>query len=508
MRCIKTLLLIPAFGILAGLGASAQTRSEKRGLGWDEKTQTLTDTPLEALKPGISWIYNWGATPGGNASILGAADGLGFAPMCWNAGFNEGALRSYLTAHPSTKYLLGFNEPNFSAQSNMTPQYAASQWPRLEQIAADYGLTLVAPALNFTGEKVGGRTWSPYEWLDEFVKQYKASFGKLPRIDCLALHCYMNWYGASTWFTTEYFYKDLYDAKNENYGRFPNIVELLDAGKAASGHFPRMMLTEFCSWEGDKDGFKTTPENQIDQMTQKVQKMEQSDLVEGYAWFMANGNAASFPYYSIYKTNSPQSELSDLGKVYVHMSSFDTEKHYAPAERVMAKDYVDASTDDQQVRLRPNCDATSDVPLKVVFGQGAWAAYQIEVPEAGEYEFSVSIKSAGTAPLWLYVDKKVVAKASLDGTADAWQERSFTAKLAAGKHSVMLYNAGTATFAIHSWNFASKNTGIADAPTADADAPAAAYDLQGKRIAAGANLPAGIYIFVDKEGKRVKRIVR
>ena len=56
-----------------------------------------------------------------------------------------------------------------------------------------------------------------------------------------------------------------------------------------------MMLTEFCSWEND--GTITGVDFQIDQMTQKLQKLEQSDLVEGYAWFMANadGGASAIP---------------------------------------------------------------------------------------------------------------------------------------------------------------------------------------------------------------------
>ena len=39
-----------------------------------------------------------------------------FAPMCWNSYYNANAIRSYIDSHPETRYLLGFNEPNFSAQ--------------------------------------------------------------------------------------------------------------------------------------------------------------------------------------------------------------------------------------------------------------------------------------------------------------------------------------------------------------------------------------------------------
>lgn len=287
------------------------------------------------------------------------------------------------------KYLLGFNEPNFLYQANLTPKAAAAKWPKVEKIAEDYGLRLVAPVLNFTGDHVGGRSWTPLEWMDEFVKQYKQKNKRLPKMDCLALHCYMNWAGSHIWYATDYFYRDLFDPQNETYGKYPSLVELMEDYKKAHGHFPRMMLTESCSWEGDKDGFKLTVQSQIDQMTQKVQKMELSDLVEGYAWFMANDNAAVPPYYSIFKTNWPDSELSPLGQVYVHMSSFDKEHYYAPGDRILAKDYVYATTDEIQVKLRPNTEEGSDVPLQVEFPQYALADYQIDVPQDGTYRITL-----------------------------------------------------------------------------------------------------------------------
>ena len=47
------------------------------------------------------------------------------------------------------KYLLGFNEPNFKNQANMTPAQAVEVWPRLEAIAEEFGLGLVGLAVNY-----------------------------------------------------------------------------------------------------------------------------------------------------------------------------------------------------------------------------------------------------------------------------------------------------------------------------------------------------------------------
>lgn len=429
--------------LLLAVPGLAQQKSAKRGIGWDEKTQPITNAPIEKMLPGVSWFYNWGPAPTWGATNLGTADGMGFAPMCWNGNFNETTIRNYVKSHSGVKYLLGFNEPNFSAQANMTPESAAIRWPSVEKLAEEYGLTLVAPALNFTGEKVGGRTWSPYEWLDEFVKQYKTKYGKFPKMDCLALHCYMNWYSSNTWFATEYIYSDLYNPSKDAYGKYPNLVAFLDDFKAANGHFPRMMLTEFCAYE--RDGSITGVDFQIDQMTQKIQKLEQSDLVEGYAWFMGNagGGATAFPFMSVFQTNSSSSNLSVLGLVYVHMSSFDTSKYYNIGELIQAKDYIDASTDNQQVKLRPNTDSDSELPLQADFHPGVWTKYQLDIPASGTYNVTLRMKSSADITLYFYIDGKVKSRPQIASTGGAWAEREFEADFTAGKHSIMIYNTDT-----------------------------------------------------------------
>ena len=417
--------------------AQAQARSTKRGVCWDEKSQTLSSTAIDRLKAGVSWLYNWGECPRQDVSSLGAAAGMMFVPMCWNAAFNETKLRTYLNAHPEVDCLLGFNEPNFSSQANMSPAQAAAQWPKLERIAADYGLRLIAPALNFTGERVDGRTWSPYEWLDEFLRIHPEA-----QIDGLALHCYMNWYSSNTWFVTEYFYKDLYDsAKTDVYGKYPHIVAFLNNYKNANGRFPGMYLTEFCAWEND--GAIKGVDFQIDQMTQKVQKLEQSELVEGYAWFMANpsGGAAAYPYMSILQSNSSSSPLSELGTVYVNMSAFDADKYYGEGEVVLAKDYVDASTDNQQVRLRSNSDIFSDAPLQVELPYGGWASYQVSVGSEATYPMEIRMRSEADNNVFVYVDGKVVVRTTIEDTNGEWADRSLMIPMTGGKHKLMFFNA-------------------------------------------------------------------
>ena len=61
--------------------ATAQIKSPKRGIGWDEKTQKLSNAPIDKLLPGVSWIYTWGENPQGVADNLGNEDGIMFISL-------------------------------------------------------------------------------------------------------------------------------------------------------------------------------------------------------------------------------------------------------------------------------------------------------------------------------------------------------------------------------------------------------------------------------------------
>lgn len=503
---IRFKVFVVLLGLLACLNtAFAQQRSVKRGVGWDESSHHISEPTISKLAPGVSWYYNWGQAPQGTASLLDAEDGVAYIPMCWNNGFSESALLGYLNGSRDLmanrpehlRVLLGFNEPNFSSQSNMTPQQAATAWPRLEQIAEDYGLELVAPALNFSGEQVGGKVWGPYDWYNEFFRIYPEA-----RVDYLALHCYMNWYSSNTWFATEYFYKDLYDStKRDVYGKYPYLKQYLDNYKEAHGHFPKMFLTEFCAWEND--GTITGVDFQIDQMTQKVQKLEQSELVAAYAWFMANaGNGASaYPYMSIFQTNNASSALSTLGQVYVHMSSFDTEKYYAPGEQIMAKDYVDASTDDIQVKVRPNSDMGSDIPLQIELQSGSWATYQVDLSEAATLTVVLRAKSSADNNVRVYYDEFKSTKKVFDGTVTStinlWSDREVTTtkNIPAGQHDIIIYNGSTTSLFLNSMEI-KQTTGIESlTPSPSRKGEGSIYDLSGRKVVT----PKGIYIYNGKK---------
>ncbi|MGN0225691.1 MAG: glycosyl hydrolase [Prevotella sp.] len=486
-----------------------QQRSAKRGVCWDEKTQVLSSMPMEKMAPGISWLYTWGEAEK-NADYSIYDSNMAFLPMCWNGSFDETKLRNYLTArNGKVKYLLAFNEPNLSTGvggSAMTPKQAADTWPKIEKIAEDFGLQIVAPALNFTGDKVGGRTWQPFEWYDEFFRLVPNA-----KIDYLAFHSYMNYYSAVDWIASRYFYSDI-DTKDEsdlmgatNRALYPNLVKFMDNYFTANGHYPRMFLTEFCSWETNSYPYQSglTRDFQIDQMTQKIQALEKSDNVAAYAWFMANPSKgeSEFPYMSLFKSNKKDSELSDLGLVYIYMSSFNKAKYYAVGETIHAKDYVDASTDEHQIKVRPNSETDSETPLQVEWQSGAWAAFQIDIPEDGNYTISLHINSTKDNTFQIFLnalgsDNKILSEV-LPSTDGIWTDVTLTVKLNAGKQCVILKNAGTGSVLINKLKVAT-STAI-HLPTANTQQDAPIYTISGTK----ATTPNKNTIYISNKKKYI-----
>jgi len=125
---------------------------------------------------GASWYYTWSTQHPG---INGPAS-AGFVPMVWGSASTDAATLAEAKAHGP--YLLGFNEPDMAAQSNMTVDQALSLWPKL----MGAGRVLGSPAVAYGGDTPGG-------WLDRFMSGAKA---RGYRVDFIALH----WYGGD--FTT------------------------------------------------------------------------------------------------------------------------------------------------------------------------------------------------------------------------------------------------------------------------------------------------------------------
>lgn len=355
---------------------------KKRGFCFEK----VSDAQVDALTSGgkIAWAYNWGTNPQSkNASSskkIGAGE-VAYFPMLWGGVDGEKDVRAYLDANKGTvKYLLGFNEPNMSGNDggcSMLPKTAADLWSRLEKIAEEYGLSLVSPAMTYSGATLSdGKVYNtPESWLDEFIKEYKAKNGKEPRMDYLALHSYMMWAGSV----------------NEGY-----------ANKYAEMYGRKIFMTEFCSW-WDNEGKENSEAVQVQEMSQKIEAMDQNPNVAGYAWFMADGNYGARPWNSLFKGKT-SSELSLAGKVYAYLGNTAGRK-FAPGEEIPVYEYTTSSNYEksggqnngykkQWKAISENTDGQSKdtVQFVLTFQTGNYANYAVDVPEDGEYKVTVRQK--------------------------------------------------------------------------------------------------------------------
>lgn len=111
--------------------------------------------------------YNWSLTPP-------VCDGTNIA-MVWGKG--EFARLKGLRTCPAA-IVLGPNEPDLRTQANMTPHEMAVEWPTLEGACTNSIIVAPAPSQDHP------------EWLEEFRAEYISMWGRPPRLDYLAAHCY------------------------------------------------------------------------------------------------------------------------------------------------------------------------------------------------------------------------------------------------------------------------------------------------------------------------------
>jgi hypothetical protein len=256
-------------------------KSFKRGLAYDLKEPADLDT----LKNGVSWWYNWYFKTNAPADYYSTYQ-MEFVPMLWgnnNAGdFTQ--LKNFILNHPEIKYLLVLNEPNLNDQANQTPEQAASEWVKYEQVineleAQKRTLYLVGPAMTW-GTMTNYQ--DPVLWLDAFYAAYKsAQNGKEPKIDYLAFH----WY---------------------DYGLASQLDRLKKYGK-------KIWITEMANWNAQINSY----EKQAEQMRQMVSLCESRDDVFRYAWFIGRGTFPDKKYTYLFDPDPGQ--LNTLGKLYISL---------------------------------------------------------------------------------------------------------------------------------------------------------------------------------------------
>lgn len=471
MKLHKSLAVIGLAALLAG---SASAKSYKRGVS-ENKFQYKAQ--MEVLAPGVSWFYNWSNTIG---AYLADQEFLEFVPMCWNGNFSSDNIRNYVLSHPETKYILGFNEPNFTAQANMTPQQAAERWPEIQALAKELNLKIVAPALNYSPNPP---YTNPTTWMDEFVALVGSD-----AFDFVALH---NYGGVGVM-------QSLCTTFHERYGK-------------------PVWLTEFCYWPGESGAVPL--QSQIDSMVESVEWLEKTDWIYRYAWFKATeASVANYHLLESGKGEEPRS-LTEAGMVYVNLSDFDPAVYHEINLAVPAVDYIDR----QYASLGKGANINCAKPIEITsFVAGAWLDYQFDVPASDNYTLQLTVSGIGE-PQRFNPAISVVSidadgsegsvlvdnyKFQLPGSNDVYTTVNLPLQLQAGKQTIRLKDVNPyAPSGLHISTVKLANAaGIADLTTEDAPALVNVYSIQGALICSDADpvtikaqLTPGLYIIGDKK---------
>jgi hypothetical protein len=246
----------------------------KRGVAYGYHSKA----DFAALGPAISWWYNWSTIPDEDLRDGSyRAAGVDYVPMIWGEAFD---VDEAIDAIPEgATWLLGFNEPNFGSQANISAADAAALWPDVERIADARGLSLVSPAVNYCGGDC--QDTSPFDYLDDF---FEACDGC--RVDAVAFHIYVGCHP---------------DGDNK-------AQWLIDHVESYKARFAQpLWLTEFACTDAADFG------EQAAFLEDAVAYLEADPRIERYSWF--SGRFDGIPYVDLLGDDG---ELTPLGEAYVN----------------------------------------------------------------------------------------------------------------------------------------------------------------------------------------------
>jgi hypothetical protein len=178
------------------------------------------------------WEYGWSPSPSNCVGIENI-------PMLWGAGDVNATLGG------NSQWIMGFNEPDFASQANISPSNAATLWRQIEQKYPTRKLLAPAPS--------GGNT----TWLPAFRQSYISAYGSAPRLDGLAVHCYA-WQGSACIQYTQTF-----------------------ESLATSWGVPEVWVTEFSL----SPAAPNTPNQSLLEAQTYINWMESDPMITHYAWF-------------------------------------------------------------------------------------------------------------------------------------------------------------------------------------------------------------------------------
>lgn len=132
---------------------------------------------IDASSLNVGWYYNWGFTAYNEKNFKNRSfDNMDYVPMIWGQGtVKEAAFEN--AKKNGYKYILGYNEPDLTNQSNMSIEKVINRW----QDFCNSGLKVGSPAT------ATAPCWSD-KWFKPFMEKISANSSL--DVDFIAVHCY------------------------------------------------------------------------------------------------------------------------------------------------------------------------------------------------------------------------------------------------------------------------------------------------------------------------------
>ncbi|MBF4518456.1 carbohydrate-binding protein [Flavobacterium sp. ANB] len=325
---------------------TSSAQSPKRGIAYVNNSTA----DLLALKPGISWWYNWGSIPENDTNANYESIGVEYVPMAWRE-VNDTDVQAFINRiKPGAKYLLAFNEPNFNDGSRLTPQDAVNAWKNVEKIAAAKNLEIVSASPAFNGPDNYGGYSSPTAWHDDFFLLCPTC-----KVDYIAFHTY-----------------------DSSSGSVIGVTSLLKKYNRP------VWVTEFAN------RVVQTADQKITFMKEIITNFENDPDIYRYSWFTGRVDPtwldmAEGPLLA------PQSGvLRPIGTEYIN-TPYTSKKMNVPGRITANKHYRRKGTSLQNTT---DSGTTQNVSL---INDGDWNEFLINVADAGTYKLTFRVASVTTA---------------------------------------------------------------------------------------------------------------
>src|ERR1035438_177951 len=346
----------------------------------------MSAADFEAVAPGVSWYYNWGATP---LTLPGEVT-MDFIPMAWNGGSGfQTSISSYLAAGNRPWRVFALNEPNLKGQAFMTPASSATTFLQVKAICDPYNIPVIAPHMA-----IGSAVGSSITAYDPIQGSNVTYTSQEPFLSAFLYYC-----GSTT-------PTGMGTHSYGGYGEITWITGLMHTD------FPTqtVWLTEF-----DANG-ATSDAQVLATLIPAVDYCERMPWVEGYAWFMSR--ISGDPYNSLL---SGSGVLTAAGQAYVQMPVHQTNLYYRIPGRLQAERYVTMN----QMNIAPTTD-TNGLADMISTAAGGSVDYNIQVDSAGNYPLNFRVAGA-TGQIKVYNGSTLLGTANISQTS--WSTVSTTVSL-------------------------------------------------------------------------------